>query len=199
MSIQSETQHTSKQTQKSLSKPVQQTLMGAELQVVQEPWGVFLQRAFDDRVSISPSDTARIQRTIGNQSAERLFSQMKDSQIQIDNSSLETPNLSLQRLLDARTIQAKPNSQRPDSISGGEISSNLESAISTARGSGQPLEAGLQESMGQRWERHSQISLAVSEGRSATQRTIADSVLSDRCRYIVTRPGRAWVPQSVPY
>lgn len=39
--------------------------------------------------------------------------------------------------------------QRKQAIAGGEASSDLESAINKARGSGQPLNAGLQQSMGQ--------------------------------------------------
>ncbi|MEG4087503.1 DUF4157 domain-containing protein [Microcoleus sp. POL10_C6] len=49
-------------------------------------------------------------------------------------------------------IQAKPENsslQRMEAIAGGEASTDLDTAINRARGSGQPLEAGLQRSMGQ--------------------------------------------------
>jgi hypothetical protein len=46
-------------------------------------------------------------------------------------------------------LQAKSILQRREAIAGGEASTDLESAINSARGGGQPLEAGLQRSMGQ--------------------------------------------------
>ncbi|MEH1794008.1 eCIS core domain-containing protein [Nostoc sp.] len=46
-------------------------------------------------------------------------------------------------------LQAKLTLQRREAIAGREASTDLESTINRARGSGQPLEAGLQRSMGQ--------------------------------------------------
>ncbi|MHC5827558.1 MAG: eCIS core domain-containing protein, partial [Nostoc sp.] len=46
-------------------------------------------------------------------------------------------------------LQAKLTLQRREAIAVGEASTDLESTINRARGSGQPLEAGLQRSMGQ--------------------------------------------------
>jgi hypothetical protein len=46
-------------------------------------------------------------------------------------------------------LQTKPILQRREAIGGGEASTDVESAINSARGNGQPLEAGLQRSMGQ--------------------------------------------------
>ena len=49
-------------------------------------------------------------------------------------------------------LQTKPDItalQRRDSIGGGDASTDVESAINTARGGGQPLDAGLQRSMGE--------------------------------------------------
>jgi hypothetical protein len=46
-------------------------------------------------------------------------------------------------------LQAKSILQRREAIAGGEASTDLDTAINSARGSGQPLEAGLQRSMGQ--------------------------------------------------
>ena len=47
------------------------------------------------------------------------------------------------------TVQMKPLLQRGEALAGGEASSNLESSINQARGSGQPLDANLQRQMGQ--------------------------------------------------
>ena len=46
-------------------------------------------------------------------------------------------------------LQAMSILQRREAIAGGEATTDMESAINSARGSGQPLEAGLQQSMGQ--------------------------------------------------
>jgi hypothetical protein len=46
-------------------------------------------------------------------------------------------------------FQTKPILQRREASMGGEASTDLESAINNAKGSGQPIEASLQESMGQ--------------------------------------------------
>lgn len=48
-----------------------------------------------------------------------------------------------------KDLQAKSNLQPQDDQGGGEANTFLESAINSARGGGQPLEAGLQQSMGQ--------------------------------------------------
>jgi hypothetical protein len=46
-------------------------------------------------------------------------------------------------------LQAKSILQRREAITGGEASTDLDTAINSARGGGQPLDAGLQRSMGQ--------------------------------------------------
>ena len=46
-------------------------------------------------------------------------------------------------------LRMKPMLQRREAIAGGEASTDLESDINSARSSGQPLDAGLQQSMGQ--------------------------------------------------
>ena len=46
-------------------------------------------------------------------------------------------------------LQAKSILQRREAIAGGEATNDLDTAINSARGGGQPLEAGLQRSMGQ--------------------------------------------------
>ncbi|WP_434686369.1 eCIS core domain-containing protein [Pseudanabaena minima] len=50
---------------------------------------------------------------------------------------------------DAEELQMKSLVQKYENIGGGEASTNLESSIQQARGSGQPLDTGLQEKMGQ--------------------------------------------------
>ncbi len=64
-----------------------------------------------------------------------------------------TPSLaqSVQRqgMEEEEELQMKPIVQRRENLGGGEASTDLESAIQSARGSGQSLDANLQESMGQ--------------------------------------------------
>ena len=56
---------------------------------------------------------------------------------------------SLQRQPEEEEIQTKSTLQRQEAIGGGEASEDLDSAINSARGGGQPLDAELQRSMGQ--------------------------------------------------
>ncbi|MTJ07878.1 MULTISPECIES: DUF4157 domain-containing protein [unclassified Anabaena] len=57
---------------------------------------------------------------------------------------------SLQRMEELEEeLQAKSTVQRREAIGGGEASQDLDTAINSSRGSGQPLDAGLQRSMGQ--------------------------------------------------
>ena len=55
---------------------------------------------------------------------------------------------SVQRMEDEQEIQTKPILQRQEAIAGGEASTDLESSINRAKGGGQPLDEGLQRSMG---------------------------------------------------
>jgi hypothetical protein len=87
------------------------------------------------------------------QEADRVASQVVQ-QINAPASVQSSQGQSVQRTeaLEEEKIQAKPENislQRMEAIAGGEASTNLESAISRARGGGQPLDAGLQQSMGQ--------------------------------------------------
>jgi len=61
------------------------------------------------------------------------------------------PGVPVQRLAETEgeEIAMKSLVQRRDADTGGEASTDLESAINSARGGGQPLDAGLQRSMGQ--------------------------------------------------
>ena len=64
------------QTHKTAPKPVQPAAEAVELQVEQEPFELLLQRARLEPDSISPKDSSRIQRTIGNQAYQQLNNAM---------------------------------------------------------------------------------------------------------------------------
>lgn len=108
--------------------------------------------------SVQPQPWIQRKLTIGQpgdkyeQEADRVASQV----VQTINASTSKENnirQSIQRekdlegLMYAKGFQAAI--QRKQVIEGGEATPNLESAIHSARGSGQPLDAGLQQSMGQ--------------------------------------------------
>ncbi len=103
------------------------------------------------------------------QEADRVASQVVQ-QINAPASTRSTPGQSVQRQSErseeelqaipditslqgrkepARKVQTKLTLQGADAIASGEASSELTSAINSARGGGQPLDAGLQQSMGQ--------------------------------------------------
>jgi hypothetical protein len=71
--------------------------------------------------------------------------------VQQINSSIPSQSLPIQRqeMEEDEELQMKPLVQRSENIGGGEASTDLESAIQSARGSGQSLDANLQQSMGQ--------------------------------------------------
>ncbi|WP_146048770.1 DUF4157 domain-containing protein [Pseudanabaena sp. BC1403] len=71
--------------------------------------------------------------------------------VQQIHSSTNSQSQPIQRqdLEDDDKLQMKPLVQRSENLGGGEASTDLESAIQSARGSGQSLEANLQQSMGQ--------------------------------------------------
>ena len=70
--------------------------------------------------------------------------------VQQINSSTPSQSQPIQRQeLEEEELQMKPIVQRRENIDGGEASTDLESSIQSARGSGQSLDANLQESMGQ--------------------------------------------------
>jgi hypothetical protein len=62
---------------------------------------------------------------------------------------LQRETVQRQELPEEEELQMKPLVQRRGAIAGGEASTDLASAINSARGGGQPLDAGLQRSMGQ--------------------------------------------------
>ncbi len=60
-----------------------------------------------------------------------------------------SPEVQREAMLEDDDLQAKSILQRQEGVAVGEASTDLESSINRARGSGQPLDAGLQQSMGQ--------------------------------------------------
>ena len=58
------------------------------------------------------------------------------------------PEVQLEAMPEEEDLQAKSIRRRREAIAGGEASADLASAINSARGGGQPLDAGLQRSMG---------------------------------------------------
>jgi hypothetical protein len=61
----------------------------------------------------------------------------------------EEPEAELQAKRDTSALQAKSLLQRQEAMDGGEASSDLETTINSTRGRGQPLDAELQQAMGQ--------------------------------------------------
>lgn len=83
------------------------------------------------------------------QEADRVASQVVE-QLYAPASAQSNQGQSVQRQEEKKEeLQAKSILQRREEIAVGEASTDLESAINSARGSGQPLDAGLQQSMGQ--------------------------------------------------
>ncbi|NEO77614.1 MAG: DUF4157 domain-containing protein [Moorea sp. SIO4G3] len=116
-----------------------------------------VQRAFQARIPQSlqvPPIQAKL--TIGQpkdkyeKEADRVASQVVQ-QINTPASTYSTQDHSVQRTAvpEEGKLQAKLTLQRGEAITGGEASSDLESAIARARGGGQPLDPGLQAQMGQ--------------------------------------------------
>jgi hypothetical protein len=72
---------------------------------------------------------------------------------QINSSTASTtsqsPPIQRQEMEEDEELQMKPIVQRRENLGGGEASTDLESSIQSARGSGQSLDANLQQSMGQ--------------------------------------------------
>jgi hypothetical protein len=87
------------------------------------------------------------------QSVQRQEAPVEELQRQPSISDLQRSPLPLEVQREAMPeeddLQAKSILQRREAIAGGEASTDLDTAINSARGGGQPLEAGLQRSMGQ--------------------------------------------------
>ncbi|HEY9667552.1 MAG TPA: DUF4157 domain-containing protein, partial [Coleofasciculaceae cyanobacterium] len=60
-----------------------------------------------------------------------------------------SPDVQREAMSEEDDLQAKPILQRREAVAVGEASTDLDTAINSARGGGQPLDAGLQRSMGQ--------------------------------------------------
>ncbi|GBO52953.1 hypothetical protein APA_754 [Pseudanabaena sp. lw0831] len=83
--------------------------------------------------------------------AARVVQQINSSANSSTNASITSQNQPIQRqeLEEDEELQMKPLVQRSENIGGGEASTDLESSIQSARGSGQSLDANLQQSMEQ--------------------------------------------------
>lgn len=82
------------------------------------------------------------------QEADRVAAQVV-AQINAPTSSKPSQEQPEQRqVLSGKQLQTKPVLQLHEAIQGGEASTHLESAINRSKGGGQPLDAGLQQSMG---------------------------------------------------
>jgi Domain of unknown function (DUF4157) len=90
--------------------------------------------------------------SIQEQSVQRQEGEEEEIQAKPSISSLQMSPLPTQVQLETKLddgLQTKSILQRQDALGGGEASTDVESAINKARGGGMPLEAGLQQSMGQ--------------------------------------------------
>jgi hypothetical protein len=86
---------------------------------------------------------------VGNKYEQEADRVAKDVVQRINTSSTQTDNVQRQ---ETEELQRKPLPeivQRKEAIAGGEASTDLDNAINSARGSGQPLDPNLQQSMGQ--------------------------------------------------
>ncbi len=141
-------QEVGKESGSPYSLPVQAKL------TIGEPGDKYEQEA--DRVAsqvvkqINSPDAA--QSTQG-QSVQRQEEPEEELQRQPSISDLQRSPLPLEVQREAMSeeddLQAKSILQRREAIAGGEASTDLDTAINSARGGGQPLDAGLQRSMGQ--------------------------------------------------
>ncbi|NET54914.1 MAG: DUF4157 domain-containing protein [Symploca sp. SIO2E6] len=87
------------------------------------------------------------------QSVQRQEKPEEELQAKRDISALQasplSPDLQREVMPEEEELQAKSILQRREAIAGGEASTDLASAINSARGGGQPLDAGLQQSIGE--------------------------------------------------
>jgi hypothetical protein len=130
------------------SLPVQAKL------TIGEPGDKYEQEA--DRVAsqvVKQINSPEAAQSTQGQSVQRQEEPVEELQAKPSISDLQrTPlPLEVQRvgMPEGEELQAKSLLQRREAIAGGEASTDLDTAINSARGSGQPLDAGLQRSMGQ--------------------------------------------------
>jgi hypothetical protein len=114
-----------------------------------------VQRKSGNRLKVFAAERMAIQAklTIGqpNDKYEQEADATAARVVQQINSPITSQSQPVQRqeIEEDEELQMKPLIQRRESIVGGEASTDLESAIQSARGSGQSLDANLQQSMGQ--------------------------------------------------
>ncbi len=130
------------------SLPVQAKL------TIGEPGDKYEQEA--DRVAsqvVKQINSPEAAQSTQGQSVQRQEEPVEELQRQPSISDLQRSPLPLEVQREAmpaeEELQAKSILQRREAIAGGEATNDLDTAINSARGGGQPLDAGLQRSMGQ--------------------------------------------------
>ncbi|MFN7638566.1 MAG: DUF4157 domain-containing protein, partial [Pseudanabaena sp.] len=114
-----------------------------------------VQRKFENRLRAKNAQRMEIQAKLAIGEPNDKYEQEADATaarvVQQINSSIPSQSQPIQRqeMEEDEELQMKPLVQRSENIGGGEASTDLESAIQSARGSGQSLDANLQHSMGQ--------------------------------------------------
>ncbi|MBD2196303.1 DUF4157 domain-containing protein [Calothrix anomala FACHB-343] len=140
---------------KQVSAPIQPHLPPFQAKLtIGEPGDKYEQEA--DRVAsqvVQQINTPSAAQSTQGQSVQRQEEPDEELETKPSISVLQRSPLPTQVQLEAmpedEELQAKSILQRRGAQGGGEASTNLESTINTARGNGQPLDAGLQQSMGQ--------------------------------------------------
>jgi hypothetical protein len=114
-----------------------------------------VQRKFENRLRAKNAQKMALQAKLAIGEPNDKYEQEADATaarvVQQINSSIPSQSLPIQRqeMEEDEELQMKPLVQRSENLGGGEASTDLESAIQSARGSGQSLDANLQHSMGQ--------------------------------------------------
>ncbi len=114
-----------------------------------------VQRKFENRLRAKAAQRMAIQAKLSIGEPNDKYEQEADATaarvVQQINSSIPSQSqpIQCQELEEDEELQMKPFVQRRENLGGGEASTDLESSIQSARGSGQSLDANLQQSMGQ--------------------------------------------------
>jgi hypothetical protein len=114
-----------------------------------------VQRKFENRLKAKAAERMAIQAKLAIGEPNDKYEQEADATaarvVQQINSSTISQSQPIQRqeLEEDEELQMKPLVQRRENLGGGEASTDLESAIQSARGSGQSLDTNLQQAMGQ--------------------------------------------------
>jgi hypothetical protein len=114
-----------------------------------DPYEQEADRVAEQMMSMTPPAAPNLQR---QPEADALEAQEPSTQRQeepVEELQTKTEITALQRQAVADELQARFIQRQGDEIASGDTSPDLEAAINSARGSGGPLEAGLQRSMGQ--------------------------------------------------